>query len=73
MSILPLEDDGHGWRAAEGAAKLVPALREFLCREIDKCGADVLRVQGVAGAVEVRKGEMKEIRVKLDKDGFFQW
>jgi hypothetical protein len=53
--------------------EIIPGARDFLCREIDRCGAPVLRVLGVDGPVEVRKGETKEVRVRLDGDGFFYW
>ena len=55
------------------AAPPAPARRQYLCHEGDACGREILTVEGVGGPVAVRKGETKEVRVRLDGDGFFYW
>lgn len=50
-----------------------PKGRIHACDEVDRCGRDVLRVKGASGMTEVRKGQSVEVRVSLDKDGFFHW
>ena len=54
-------------------APQAPARRQYLCHESDACGRENLTVQGVGGPVTVHKGETKEVRIRLDGDGFFFW
>src|SRR5260370_33673535 len=47
--------------------------RVHACDEIDRCSHNGLQVRGANGMVEVRKGQTKEVRVQLDRDGYFHW
>ncbi len=58
---------------AKGEKVPVPKRRHFLCHEIDRCGHPALRVRGATEEVVVGKGETKEVRVQLDRDGWFYW
>ncbi|MDG3002421.1 hypothetical protein [Paludisphaera mucosa] len=52
---------------------LAPGRWAFLCREADACGHERLVVHGADGDVEVRRGETRDLRVRLDADGRFFW
>lgn len=51
----------------------LPNPRQFLCREVDKCGAAHVGIQSLAGDVVVKRGERKEALVRLRSDGYFLW